>query len=240
MNKLYMNDGNENFITYDIHGDSNYTRSIEVADLNEDGNLDIITGNAGPWAIENETNKWYEFIHPEKPSTPSGETYGFEDISYDYSTSATDPEDNDVSYGWDWDGDLEVDEWTSWYSSGETCKISHMWNDPGTFSIRVKAKNMWNAKGNWSEPLLVTIVPQNNPPNKPTRPSGPLNGRMNVEYTFTTSTTDPEGEQIYYLFDWGDGNEDYAGPFNSGETGRAKHTNLSMKCRPNCERGSRG
>jgi len=45
----------------------------------------------------------------------------------------------------------------------------------------------------------------NNPPNKPTTPSGPTKGKPHTTYAFTTSTTDPDGDAIFYLWDWGDG-----------------------------------
>jgi hypothetical protein len=62
-------------------------------------------------------------------------------------------------------------------------------------------------------------------PNKPLTPSGPSNGKTREEYTYTTSTTDPEGDQIYYLFDWDDGtNSGWIGPYNSGEECSSSHT----------------
>jgi hypothetical protein len=61
-------------------------------------------------------------------------------------------------------------------------------------------------------------------PNKPTTPLGPLNGNTGTTYTYTTSATEPESEQIYYLFSWGDGSlSGWLGPYNSGETGEADH-----------------
>jgi len=62
------------------------------------------------------------------------------------------------------------------------------------------------------------------PPQTPNVPSGPGEWIQNLECTFYASTTDPEGDSIYYLFDWGDGNfSEWAGPFASGETGHASH-----------------
>lgn len=56
-------------------------------------------------------------------------------------------------------------------------------------------------------------------PAKPNPPVGPDEWIIDVECEFTAMTTDPEGEQIYYLFDWGDGNfSDWLGPYNSGQT----------------------
>jgi hypothetical protein len=64
-----------------------------------------------------------------------------------------------------------------------------------------------------------------NPPNKPVKPSGELNGQINIEYTYSSSTIDLDGDQVFYLWDWGDGFfSDWLGPYDSGETCEAKHT----------------
>jgi choloylglycine hydrolase len=65
---------------------------------------------------------------------------------------------------------------------------------------------------------------ENNPPNTPERPSGPSKGRINNKYTYFTSTTDPDDDQVFFLFDWGDELESgWMGPYNSGETARITH-----------------
>lgn len=62
------------------------------------------------------------------------------------------------------------------------------------------------------------------PPAKPTKPIGPGLGIWNVEYTYTSSTTEPDNEQIYYQFDWGDGSDSgWLGPYSSGQTGSGSH-----------------
>ena len=72
---------------------------------------------------------------------------------------------------------------------------------------------------------FTTLNSPNQPPNKPAKPSGQTNGKINVEYTYTTSTTDPDGDQVFYWFDWGDEtNSGWVGPYVSGATGSAKHT----------------
>jgi hypothetical protein len=74
--------------------------------------------------------------------------------------------------------------------------------------------------------LYVEIVDliENQPPETPERPSGPTSGKINVEYTYTARTVDPDGDEIYYLFDWGDGtNSGWLGPYNSGETISVSH-----------------
>jgi len=63
----------------------------------------------------------------------------------------------------------------------------------------------------------------NSPPEKPTI-KGPVNGKPGDEYTFSTTTSDFENEQIFYWFDWGDGtNSGWIGPFDSGETCQEEH-----------------
>jgi len=65
----------------------------------------------------------------------------------------------------------------------------------------------------------------NNPPLKPSRPSGDVSGKPWKIYEYSTITTDFEGDQIYYWFDWGDGtNSGWVGPFSSGENCYADHT----------------
>jgi hypothetical protein len=64
----------------------------------------------------------------------------------------------------------------------------------------------------------------NQPPNKPSRPTGPAQGKAGNTYLYHTSTVDPNGLQVYYLWDWGDGSySDWLGPFTSGVEASASH-----------------
>jgi len=54
--------------------------------------------------------------------------------------------------------------------------------------------------------------------------TGPSKGRPNGEYYFKIATNDPNGEQVYYKIDWGDGTTSkWIGPYNSGEEAEASH-----------------
>ncbi len=79
----------------------------------------------------------------------------------------------------------------------------------------------------WGNPdLSMAPVITSDPPANPDKPSGPDEGIPNIEFTFSTSTIDPDDDQVYYLWDWGDGSgseDDWIGPFNSGETVEASH-----------------
>ena len=69
------------------------------------------------------------------------------------------------------------------------------------------------------------IDTDNNPPEKPLRPSGPNQIKPKVVYSYTSMTTDVDSDNIYYMFDWGDGNRsDWLGPFYSGETVKCNYS----------------
>jgi hypothetical protein len=63
----------------------------------------------------------------------------------------------------------------------------------------------------------------NDPPNIPSRPSGPTSGYTDTSYTYTTSTTDPDGDDVYYQFSWGNGYTT-VGPKASGDEASASHS----------------
>jgi len=70
----------------------------------------------------------------------------------------------------------------------------------------------------FGDPTLV-VASESTPPDKPDTPTGPTSGRRNREYTFTTSTTDLDGDDIFYRFSWGEYiYSEWIGPFKSGET----------------------
>jgi agmatine deiminase len=65
----------------------------------------------------------------------------------------------------------------------------------------------------------------NSPPEQPQRPSGQTSGKTGATYLYTTLTTDVDEDQVFYMWDWGDGNSsDWLGPFASGQTAKAQHS----------------
>lgn len=54
---------------------------------------------------------------------------------------------------------------------------------------------------------------------------GRINGEAGVDYPYSFTSTDPNGNDVYYYVEWGDGsNSGWIGSYNSGETATAKHT----------------
>jgi len=151
---------------------------------------------------------------------PSGDLAGETGISYSYSTKATDPDGDRVKYTFDWgDGRESV---TSLVSSGASASASHSWTvAPGTtkaFNVRAKATDEHGVESWWSDSVSITILApkEQRPPTIPSKLSGPTSVISGVSYTYSTSSTDPDGDMIKYIFDWGDGSSE-TGYFPSGQ-----------------------
>ena len=72
---------------------------------------------------------------------------------------------------------------------------------------------------------FTSIDPNNKPPNKPSKPTGQTKGKIGQNYLFTTSTTDSEGNLLYYNWSWGDGTySGWIGLYISGENVNESHS----------------
>ena len=76
--------------------------------------------------------------------------------------------------------------------------------EPGTMCIGGTYQD-GDAPGVTDWIVVYELYITNLPPLTPDAPDGPDNGLKDVLYTFTATTTDPEGDPIEYWFEWGDG-----------------------------------
>ena len=93
------------------------------------------------------------------PNAPlfTGPIQGTIGILYNYTVVATDVDTDDIFYYIDWeDGTPGV--WLGPFSQGVPCNVSHSWLNPGTYTVKAKAKDIHNAESNWSEALLMNIT----------------------------------------------------------------------------------
>ncbi len=68
-------------------------------------------------------------------------------------------------------------------------------------------------------------IQPNQPPFKPAKPVGPSTGKIGLSYQYVSYVSDPDGDQMEVLFDWGDGtNTSWIGPISSGSLVEAYHT----------------
>jgi hypothetical protein len=95
----------------------------------------------------------------------------------------------------------------------------------GTYYYRVRGYNSAKGWGDFSTLEEIHIIEgENDPPNTPVI-TGVTSGKPGVEYEYTFISTDPNGDDIYYYIDWGDGKtEEWKGPYASGEEITLKHT----------------
>jgi hypothetical protein len=125
-----------------------------VADIDNDGDIDIVAGASWEDKLawwENDLNQ-----QPLKPGRPAGPTNGKPGIEYTFETVSTDPYDKQILYMWSW-GNENYSDWLGPLNSGEQCITSYVWNEKGTYEIKVKAKNVDGAESDWSDPLSISV-----------------------------------------------------------------------------------
>ncbi|MEO0094245.1 MAG: PKD domain-containing protein, partial [candidate division WOR-3 bacterium] len=140
---------------------------------------------------------------PDKPATPAGPNSGGTDIAYDFSSTADDPDGDNIAIRFFWGLD-DTSDWSSFVQSGGSVSISHSWSDTGIYYIKAQAKDKKGTISDWSDSHSIIIV-ENSPPNTPPVPSGPSSGRKDSVYSFAIATIDPNNDSICYRFDWGNG-----------------------------------
>jgi hypothetical protein len=193
-----------------------------VAGLTNSYNGDVIGKHSSDdaWAVKLKgpsTNN-----PPNAPSIPSGPNSGLAGTSNIYSTSAIDPDEDQVKYTFDWGDGTTSD--TDFVASGTSGSASHSWSNAGTYQIKANAMDSKGASSSWSNALSVTITAANQPPNKPSMPSGAASGYTGAIYSYATSAADPNGDQVKYTFDWGDGTNIDTGFVTSGTSSSASHS----------------
>jgi hypothetical protein len=90
---------------------------------------------------------------------------------------------------------------------------------PGTMYVTVTKQNYLPYEGS-----ATVVGGDNNPPQKPAIPNGPVKGGINIEYTYTTSTTDPDQGQVWYQWKFGLYTTNWFGPYTSGTQAQTQFT----------------
>ncbi len=140
---------------------------------------------------------------PNPPLSPSGPTIGYQYGSYNFSTTTTDPNGDDVSYQFYW-GNGNTSAWSDFISSGISITMSKSWSKAKSYTIKARAMDIKGKVSAWSNEHQITIR-ANKLPNIPSVPSGPSSAKLGVVCNFRTSTTDPDDDSVAYQIDWGDG-----------------------------------
>jgi len=159
---------------------------------------------------------------PYPPSDPFPVNGSFNvDISVDLSWTGGDPDGDNVTYD------------VYFGNSSPPPKVvdnqTDTTYDPGTLDIN--STYYWKIVA-WDEPGLFNESPNwwfstadNQPPSQPVIQSAPAFGRPGVQLAFSVATTDPDEDDVYYMWDWGDGSHsNWLGPYSSGINATSNHT----------------
>ena len=133
-----------------------------------------------------------------------------EEITFD-STGSFDAEGEITSYNWNL-GD-ETEEYGA--------IVKHIYQEKSIYLVTLTITDEDDKTGIYSTWAFIDTV--NNPPDKPTI-NGPKQGKNLTWYNYTFSTSDPEMDNVYYYFDWGECDiDEWIGPFSSGEEVTLEH-----------------
>lgn len=94
------------------------------------------------------------------PATPSiqGPTKGKKGVTYNYTFSSMDSENDDVSYYVDW-GDGTYSGWVGPSASNQQVTLSHTFTKKGSYIIKAKARDVFFAESDWAS--LEVSMPKN-------------------------------------------------------------------------------
>ena len=114
-----------------------------------DSDYDLGTGRINTHKALKAANR-----NPEIP-TINGSSSGKVGEEKDYKFYSIDPDGDDISYCVDW-GDESGELYIGPFLSGIEQTVSHIWNEEGTYTISVKAKDIHGAESEWAT-LSVSI-----------------------------------------------------------------------------------
>ncbi|MFZ3147703.1 MAG: C1 family peptidase [Methanothrix sp.] len=191
--------------------------------MNMDMNYDCSYGDIGyafNWMTLDMSYQEAGNSAPQTPLAPQGPVQGSALNSLSYNTSTYDPDGDPVKFTFNW-GDGVTSE-TELISSGQG-EASHNWSFAGTYQVTAKATDSKGGQSAWSTSLAVEIS-ANSPPITPSSPAGVARGYVDKSYSFKGHTTDPDDDQIFYTFDWGDGSTSQTETVSSGNSVIMPHT----------------
>ena len=121
-----------------------------------------------------------------------------------------------VDYSWDFGNGI----------TGNGLTTTHIYDETGVFNLTLNITDIKNNEA--SATSKVWVQESNTKPDTPTI-EGQSSGEFWKEYEYKIYSTDPDGNELLYYIDWGDGKkEEWIGPFASGEEITVKHIWVSI------------
>ena len=205
------------------------------------GAYDFVVFGEAPDAHDGPPPDSYDIVKPPTPPVPYVRAWFDDDLPYPYNMLWEDyrhyPDTKKIwnlTILWITSDDFSSTTVTINWSTAETndseYTIMNLCTEQGTPLKNMLLSNQYTFSCVPYIPQYFKIICEiNNPPLKPEKPSGPISGEPGIEYTYYTTTSDPNNHFIYYKWDWGDGTfSDWLGPYESDKNVECKH-NWSKK-----------
>ena len=97
---------------------------------------------------------------------------------------------------------------------------THLYTTPGDYNVSLLVTD--NEFATSIDTTIAHITLGNNPPTVP-EISGPLSGHVSVSSQYTVLSSDPDGDNLQYVIDWGDGQQETSPAVTSGHSYQFNH-----------------
>ncbi len=94
------------------------------------------------------------------PTAPTivGPTTGEPSTSYSFSLTATDPDNDTIRYGLDWNNDTLVDQWvpsSGYINSGTSQSVNKLWPAVGTYTFKALTEDVNSGRSGWTSHTIT-------------------------------------------------------------------------------------
>ena len=144
---------------------------------------------------------------PETPLSPVGPLEIIDGVEETFSISSWDRDGDTLRFMMDW-GDEAMSDWSVYVASNMTVVFTHQWDDPGVYSIKTCAQDDTGLSSIWSEPMIVTVLPDPADIEQKTKNVTIQSEISEKNSTFEFFVSDLElMDELNYSFEWdfGDG-----------------------------------
>ena len=160
-------------------------------------------GEDGTVFIGSQSGYLYAFGIGELQADADGPHYGLINHPVQFTGSATG---GYRPYSWLWN-----------FGDGQTSTVqnpTHTYVNAGNYTVTLTVTD--NSGNTSSDATWAKIKESNNPPTKPSI-SGETHGETGTYYDYTFVSTDPDNDEyLHYYIDWGDGEDEWIGPYAPG------------------------
>jgi hypothetical protein len=211
-------------------GASNGTKSLALSGLSYLTVYKVWVNATDPTGSTLITSKWYNFSTKANlppvfgsPSPLNGSTSN--PFSFTWSIPINDSEGNTFSWTIQCSNG-QVSNGTGAINGTKSLVISGLTNST-SYKVWVNATDP-TGSGLYTRKWYIFTTIVGLPPNPPTI-NGPASGKVGVSYVYYFLTADPDGDDVYYRIDWGDGLvTEWIGPYHSSQLVLASHSFSSI------------